>query len=324
MTKEVSLFVFLNGAGSMEDLAQAKRKAAQRKAEAEKNAEKAKQIKKIELDKKVQVEKMKRDLGDEKKAQEVAAQVDMVRKGRLAAWGSDNNTIEQLTMKAKQVETPAEIRSVGEKLKEAISVKEKLEAEGKLVPESKVEEKRVVVRNRVLKLALIFLAHRQAIEGRGKTEVEAAVKKVNNLLREKAITNNTIPWHTIVEVGKGSQDKESTCTGSKIEEECTKWEVLTIITKCLTAIFGAKLDLLNLWIEDKKIVRTLVPASPSKVGRGTRDIGKQLREENKDRKTGHGFPKLWEGARTTRLTFNTTDHTEAKKLVEKEIMWKGV
>jgi len=125
-------------------------------------------------------------------------------------------------MKAKQAVTPAEIVWMEEKLKEVLIIKEKLEAEGKVVPESKVGEKRVVVGNRVLKVAKIILAHMQPIDGRGKTEVENVVNKVNALLREKAITNNVIPWHTTVEIGKGSQDNESRWTVEKIGEDCTK------------------------------------------------------------------------------------------------------
>jgi len=78
VTKNVSMLVYLSGAGSAEDQAQAKRQAAQKKAEAEKSAEKAKRIKKIELDKKAHAEKLKKDQEEEKKAQEVAAQVDVV------------------------------------------------------------------------------------------------------------------------------------------------------------------------------------------------------------------------------------------------------
>jgi len=85
LTKQVSLLACLSGAGSTEDQTQAKRQAVQRKAEAEKNAEKAKQIKKIELAKKAQAEKLKKDQEEDKKAWEVAAQVDAVWKGRLAA-----------------------------------------------------------------------------------------------------------------------------------------------------------------------------------------------------------------------------------------------
>jgi len=213
---------------------------------------------------------------------------------------------------------------VGEKLKEAMTMKEKLEAEGKVVPESKVGEKRVVVGNKVLKVAKIILAHMQSIVGRGKAEVEDGVNKVNTLLREKAITHNTIPWHTTVAIGKGSQDDESTWTISKIGEECTKQEVLTTMTECLTAVFGAKGDMLNTWMEDEKVVRMLIPAAPSKVARGRKHIGKKLREENKDIKTGHRFPKTWGGTRTTGLTFDAADHSEAKKLVEKGVMWEGV
>lgn len=77
-------------------------------------------------------------------------------------------------------------------------------------------------------------------------------------------------------------------------------------------------------MEDEKTVRMLMPAASSKLVRGRRDIGKKLREENKEIKMEHRFPKLWGGARTTGLTFNTADPTDAKKLVEKGVMWKGV
>jgi len=127
----------------------------------------------------------------------------------LAAWESANNTVEELMITAKQATTPAEIVSVGEKLKEAMVMKDKLEAEAKVVPESKVREKRVLVGNKVLKVAKIILAHIQSVDRRGKAEVEDGVYKVNALLREKAITNNTILWHTTVEIGKGFQDDES-------------------------------------------------------------------------------------------------------------------
>jgi len=323
LTKQVAMLACLSGAGSAEDQAQAKRQASQKKAEAEKNVEKAKQIKKIELDKKAQVEKTKKDQEEEKKAKELAAQTDALWKSRLAAWESANNTVEELMTKAKQAVTPAEIVLVGEKLKEAMMIKEKLEAEGKTVPESKVGEKRVVVGNRVLKVAKIILAHRQSIGGRGKAEVEDGVNKVNALLREKAITNNTIPWHTTVEIGKGTQDDESRWTVGKIGEDCTKQEVLTTMTECLTAVFGAKGDMLNAWMADKKTMRMLMPAAPSKVARGRRDIGKKLREENKEIKTGHRFPKVWGGARTTGLTFDAADHAEAKRMVEKGVVWEG-
>jgi len=95
------------------------------------------------------------------------------------------------------------------------------------------------------------------------------------------------------------------------------------VTECLTVVFGANGDMLNVWMENEKTVRMLMPAAPSKVVRGRRDIGKKLREENKDMKMGHRFPKVWGGARTTGLTFDVADHTEAKRLVEKGVMWKG-
>jgi len=73
-----------------------------------------------------------------------------------------------------------------------------------------------------------------------------------------------------VEIGKGARDDESRWTVSKIGEECTKQEVLTTMTECLTAVFGAKGDMLNAWMADEKTVRMLMPAAPSKMARGRR------------------------------------------------------
>jgi len=147
LTKQVAILACLNGAGSTENQAQAKRQASQKKAETEKNAEKAKQIKKIDHDKKAQAEKMKKDQEEDNNARELVVQVESVWKGRRAAWENANNTVEELTAKAKQAVTPVVIVSVGEKLKEARSMRDKLEAEGKVIPENKVVEKRVVSRS---------------------------------------------------------------------------------------------------------------------------------------------------------------------------------
>jgi len=146
------------------------------------------------------------------------------------------------------------------------------------------------------------------------------VNMVNTLLWEKAITDNRIPWHASVEIGKRLQDDKSRWTGGKIRKEYTKQEVLTTMTECLTAVFRAKGDMLNVWMEDERIVTMWIPAALSKVNRGWRAIGKKLREKNKEMKIGHRFPKLWGGVRTIGLTFDAADHAEAKKLVEKGVM----
>jgi len=125
---------------------------------------------------------MKRDQEEEKKAQELLVQVDTLWKGRLAVWESINNTIEEVTTKARQAITPTEIVLVGEKLKVAMTMKEKLEAGEKVISENKVGEKRVVVGNKVLKMAKIILAHIQLIDGRGKAKLEDAVNKISTVM----------------------------------------------------------------------------------------------------------------------------------------------
>jgi len=109
-----------------------------------------------------------------------------------------------------------------------------------------------------------------------------------------------------------------------ISKDTTKEEVLTTITKSLTAVFGTKQDMLNAWMDNDKKMRMLIPAVPSKVVCRRKNIGKKQMEENKQMRMGYRFPKTWGGARTTGLTSNTTDHSKPKRLVEKEVMWKGV
>jgi len=76
-------------------------------------------------------------------------------------------------------------------------------------------------------------------------------------------------------------------------------------------------------MEDEKIVRMLMPAAPLKVARGRKDMGKKLREENKEMRTRHRFSKVGGSARATGMTCDVADQTEAKKMVKKEVMWEG-
>lgn len=91
-------------------------------------------------------------------------------------------------------------------MKETISMKDKLKAEGKVILESKVGEKKVVVGNKVLKVTKIILVYMQSIDSRGKAEVRIEVNKVNALYQERASTHNIIQWHITVEMEKVSQD----------------------------------------------------------------------------------------------------------------------
>jgi len=85
-------------------------------------------------------------------------------------------------------------------------MKDKLKAEGKVILESKVGEKKVVVGNKVLKVTKIILVYMQSIDSRGKAEVRIEVNKVNALYQERASTHNIIQWHITVEMEKVSQD----------------------------------------------------------------------------------------------------------------------
>jgi hypothetical protein len=130
-----------------------------------------KQMKKVEGEKKIQAEKEKKDKEEEKKIQEIAAQGDVWMKGRKAAYESAQKAVEDLTVKTQSATSPEEMVNLGQSLKEALDMTKKLKDEGKSIPKNKVGEKRVVVGNRVLKVAKIVLAHMNPIDGRGKAEV---------------------------------------------------------------------------------------------------------------------------------------------------------
>lgn len=87
-----------------------------------------------------------------------------------------------MTIKARQAVTPAEILSVEEKLKEGMSRRYKLYAEGKVIPENKVREKRVVVGIKFPIVGKIMLPYIGPINERGKAEVEDGINKVKALL----------------------------------------------------------------------------------------------------------------------------------------------
>jgi hypothetical protein len=155
------------------------------------------------------VEKEKKDKEEEKKAQELAAQGDAWMKGRSAACETAKRAVEELTFKTQTASSPEEVLNLGHKVKEALEMTRKLEDEKKTIPENKVGEKRIIVGNKVLKVAKIILAHMNPIDGRGKVDVQDRANKVNALLREKAITESTTPWHAAVEIGKGNSEDES-------------------------------------------------------------------------------------------------------------------
>jgi len=314
----------LSGAESAEDQAQAKRQANQKKAEAEKEKKKQSELKKVDKMKKEQEEEKREQEKRQKEVEELAAQGERYRVGKQAAWDQTVRSIEELTNQIKGTTTPEEAIATSEKLKEAVEMKKKLEKEGMVVSESKVGEEIIVVGNKVMRVARIILAHMQSIDSKGKMEVQEGVNKANALLREKAITEGNTPWHVTAEVGKGERDDESRWMVNKMADGITKREVLNLMSETLTAVFGAKGDMLNCWMEDGLTIRMLMPVAPSKVARGRKDMGKKLREDNKDMKVGHRFPKLWGGARTTGLTFDAANVEEAKRLVASGVVWEGV
>jgi len=111
---------------------------------------------------------------------------------------------------------------------------------------------------------------------------------------------------------------------NKIADGITKQEVLTLMSETLTTVFRAKGDMVNCWMEDGLTIRILMPAALLKVVRGRKDMGKKLRQDNKDIKIGHRFSKLWGEATIPGLIFNTANVEEAKRLVASEVVWEGV
>ncbi|RPB23602.1 hypothetical protein L211DRAFT_849592 [Terfezia boudieri ATCC MYA-4762] len=212
---------------------------------------------------------------------------------------------------------------VGQKLREAEDMKKKVEEELASSLEKTVGKTRQVVVGEVFKTVRIVIGHMQPIDLKGKTELEEAVEKVNNMLRMKGLAEGIILWMVTTSAGRGEFNDESIWEVKKVKEGTNPVEVCGEIGKALMVVFGRTGDILNIWVDDLKSVRLMVPAALMLEARGRKALAEKIRGENKELKTAKRYPKLWGKARVTGFTFDAENIEKAKKIIKLEILWKG-
>ncbi|RPB18190.1 hypothetical protein L211DRAFT_854368 [Terfezia boudieri ATCC MYA-4762] len=270
------------------------------------------------------MERKKREEEEHKeKAEKLAVQTRAVREEQIKARDACEESIRELVARDKSKMKAKELIEVGQKLKEAEEMKRKVEKELNTQLESSVGKTRQVVAGEVFKTVRVVMGHMQPLDAKGRGELEGAVGKVNNLLRMKGLAEDKTPWVVTAEGGKGSWDDESYWEVKKVKEEVDPVEVCGEVGKVLVAVFGRTGDMLNVWVEDKKSVKLLAPAAPSKVARGRKGLAEAIQGENKEIRLAKRFPKLWGAARVTGFSFDVADNEEAKRVIRNGIMWEG-
>ena len=81
---------------------------------------------------------------------------------------------------------------MGEKLKEAMEMKKRIEDERNRKVGNKVGEKKQVVNRKILKTVRIVVAHMIPIDGKGKADLEKVVKETSKQMDKLAQTNRTL------------------------------------------------------------------------------------------------------------------------------------
>ena len=80
----------------------------------------------------------------------------------------------------------------GEKLKEAMGMKKKIEEESNREVENRVEDKKLVVNGKILKTVRMVVAHMNLIDRRSKVELKESVGETSKLLDKLARTKRTL------------------------------------------------------------------------------------------------------------------------------------
>ncbi|RPB18320.1 hypothetical protein L211DRAFT_854230 [Terfezia boudieri ATCC MYA-4762] len=292
--KQLVLLAVSLGAGTTNQVAQAKRTL---------NAQKGR------------VEEKRRKQEEVKKVERLAAQSRSVRESQERAREECETSIRELVGKDKSRMKAHELIEVGQKLREVEEMKRKVEKEMASLVESSVGKTRQVVAGEVFKVVRVVMGHIQPIDAKGKKELEEVIGKVNNMLRMKGLTEGVTPWTVMASAGNGEFGDESIWEVKKVKEEVDPLMVTGGVGKALVAVFGRTGDILNVWLEDKSSVRLMVLSAPMKVSRGRKGLGEAIQEENKEVKLAKRFPKLWGAARVTGFTLDVADNEEAKKMI---------
>ncbi|RPB19245.1 hypothetical protein L211DRAFT_898222 [Terfezia boudieri ATCC MYA-4762] len=191
--KQLALLVVALGAGTPEQEAEAKRIINARRGRAEEEKRKLAEVKKVEKkDREAEIHRREEERNREEAAK-IAEQVQKVKESQARAWEACEAHIEELKGKNRVGLKAEELINLGQEMKKAEELKKKIEVEAAVPMENLVGKSRLVVNGEVLKVVKVVMGHMQPIDAKGKANLEAAVGKVNNLLRVKGVTEGYTP-----------------------------------------------------------------------------------------------------------------------------------
>lgn len=169
---------------------------------------KKKELKKIEGKKKEEeAEKNRKEEAQkkaEKKAEMMAAQAKLVRRRQKMAWDACEEEWSELSRKERSPLSDEGLIELGEKMKKAKEMMGKIDKEFKEPLKPRVGKSRQVVNGKILKTVEVVMGYMWEIDGKGKSELEAAVAKINKRLGETGLTLGQTAWSVTAKAGSES------------------------------------------------------------------------------------------------------------------------
>ena len=164
MKKQLALLAAALGAASPKQEAEAKRVINSNKARIEEEKRKEAEGKKIKELRKEAEERKKKEEEALKEAEKLAAQAQAVKDSQRKAAEPCEAEVISLTKIERGGLSAEELIKLGEKLKEAMGLKKKIEEESTREVESRVGDKKQVVNGKILKTVRIVVAHMNPID----------------------------------------------------------------------------------------------------------------------------------------------------------------
>ncbi|RPB21074.1 hypothetical protein L211DRAFT_851812 [Terfezia boudieri ATCC MYA-4762] len=178
------------------------------KGQVDEEERKKKELKKIEGKKKEEeAEKNRKEEAQkkaEKKAEMMAAQAKLVRRRQKMAWDACEEEWSELSRKERSPLSDEGLIELGEKMKKAKEMMGKIDKEFKEPLKPRVGKSRQVVNGKILKTVEVVMGYMWEIDGKGKSELEAAVAKINKRLGETGLTLGQTAWSVTAKAGSES------------------------------------------------------------------------------------------------------------------------
>ncbi|RPB22495.1 hypothetical protein L211DRAFT_884786 [Terfezia boudieri ATCC MYA-4762] len=307
--KQLTLLAVSLVTGTPEQVAEAKRTINTRRGKVEEEKRKQEELKKVEKKRREEEASRKQEEAN-KKSQE---------KAREACEA----TIRDLVGKVRPDLSSGEMIELGQKMKEAEEMKKRIEEEAAAPIERLVDRTVQVIGTEVFKVTRVVMGHMQPLDTKGRAELESAAGKVNNLLRAKGLANEQAPWQVTGKAGRGEFCDESTWEVRRVRKEVDPAEVAREVGMALASVFESSGDMLNVWVEEARSVKLIVPSAPMVIPKGRKELAEKIKGENKGLRIASRYPKLWGTTRVTGFTFDVVDDQEAKKVIKEGLMWEG-